>query len=101
LGHAEGSPRQSDAGAEEARTDAADVGGVDRLAELSRLVAGSAVEKEIERDPQHRARGEGPERRPLWSREDQGAHPRVFGGPPVGEEPEGLDPVLRWPSGRG
>jgi ATP-dependent Lon protease len=39
--------------------------------------------------------------RPLRPGEDQGAHPRVPGGAPAGEEPEGLDPVLRRASGRG
>ena len=38
---------------------------------------------------------------PLRPGEDQGAHPRIPGRAPPGEEPQGLDPVLRRPSGRG
>ena len=51
--------RQGDAGTEEARSHAADVGRVHRLAQLSRLAAGRAVEEEVEGNPQHRARRKG------------------------------------------
>ena len=44
---------------------------------------------------------EGPQRGSLWSGEDQGAHPRIPGGAAAGQEPEGLDSLLRWASGRG
>ena len=40
--------REGDPGAEEAGGDAADVGRVDRVAQLSGLAAGGAVEEEIE-----------------------------------------------------
>ncbi len=89
------------AGAEEAGSDAADVGRVDGLAELSRLAAGGAVEEALEGDPLDRTRGDDPERGPLWPGEDQGAHPGVPRGAPAGEESEGIDPVLRRASGRG
>jgi ATP-dependent Lon protease len=46
--------RQGAAGAEEARSHAADVGRVDGFAQLPGLAAGGAVEETIEGDPQHR-----------------------------------------------
>ena len=54
--HAQGSTRQSGAGTEEARGDAADVGRVDRLAQLSRLAAGGALEEALEGNSQHQPR---------------------------------------------
>jgi ATP-dependent Lon protease len=47
--------RKRSAGAEEAGSDAADVGRVHRLAQLSGLAAGGAVEEALEGNPQHRA----------------------------------------------
>ena len=55
AGMPQGSARQGHAGAEEARGHAADVGRVHRLAQLSRLAAGGAVEEAVEGNPQHRA----------------------------------------------
>ena len=51
---------QGHAGTEEAGSHAAHVGRVDRLAQLSGLAAGRAVEEAVQGDPQHRARGKGP-----------------------------------------
>ena len=98
--HAEGSPRKGAAGAEEAGSHAADVGRVHRFPQLSRLAAGGAVEEAIEGNPQHRPRRKSPERRSLRSGEDQGAHPRISRRPPVGQESQGLDSLLRRTSGR-
>ncbi len=101
AGHAARGAREGAAGAEEAGSDAADVGGIDGVAQLPRLAAGGAVEEAVEGNPQHRSRREGAERRSLRAGEDQGAHPGVSRGPAVGEESEGFDPVLRRASGRG
>ena len=87
---------------EAAGEHAADVGRIHRLAQLPRLAAGGAVEEE---DPRKSAtsssRRKVLEARPLRAGEDQGAHPRIPGGAPPGQEPEGLDPLLRRTSGRG
>ena len=100
-GNAQGRDREIVAGAAQAGGDAADVGRVHGLAQLSGLAAGGAVEEALEGDPLDRTRGDDPEHRPLWAGEDQGADSGVPGGAPVGEEPEGIDSVLRWASGRG
>jgi len=55
----------------------------------------------VEGNPQHHARRKDPERRSLWPRENQGAHPRISRRPPVGEKSQRLDSVLRWTSGVG
>src|SRR5439155_22356229 len=85
---------------EAAREHAADVGRVDRLAQLSRLATRRAVEEEIQGEPRAQVRRAGPGIRPLWAREDQRADPRVSGGTPSGEKSEGLDPVFCRISGR-
>src|SRR6202035_748964 len=100
-GHAEGSSRQGDPGTEEAGSDAAHVGGVHCFSQLSRLAAGRAVEEAVERNPQHHARRKNPERRSLWPRENQGAHPRISRRPPVGKRSQSLDSLLCRTSGRG
>ena len=46
---------KADAGTEEARSHAADVGRVHRLAQLPGLAAGGSVEEEVEGNSQHRA----------------------------------------------
>src|SRR6185437_15849595 len=98
--HARGGEGEGYPGAEEARGHATDVRRVDRLAQLSRLVACGALEEALQGDSLHRQRGEGAQRGPLWPREDQGAHPRVPGRTAACEESEGVDSLLRRASGR-
>ena len=88
------------AGAEEARSHAADVGGVHGFPQLSGLAAGRALEEAVEGNPQHLARRESSQRRPLWAGKDQRAHPGISRRPPVGEKSQRFHPVLCRPSGR-
>ena len=101
AGHAQGSPREGRAGAEAARGDAAGLGRGDRLAQLHRVARRAcpgrrprASSKDLD------ARRADPERGPLRAREGQGADPRVPGRAPARPEDEGLDHLLRRPSGR-
>src|SRR5208337_2991593 len=72
--HAQGRARQSGARAQETGSDAADVGGVYGLAQLSGLAAGGAVEKALQGNPQYQPRRKGAQRRSLRIGEDQGTH---------------------------
>ena len=98
--HAEGSPRQGDAGTEEAGSHAAHVGRIDGFAQLPGLAAGRAVEEALEGNPQHLARRKSSERRSLRPGENQGAHPRIPRRAPAGQKSQGIDSLLRRPSGR-
>ena len=62
AGHAQGRDGQGDAGAEEARSHAADVGRVHRLPQLPGLAAGRAVEEEVKGDALYRHGGKGSRR---------------------------------------
>ena len=99
--HAERSKGQGAAGTEEAGSHAAHVGGIDGFAQLSRLAAGRAVEEALQGNSQYLARRKSSQRRSLRAGKDQGTHPRIPRGAPVGEESQGLDSLLRWTSGRG
>ena len=68
--------------------------------QLSRLAAGGAVEEEVQGNPRSQVRRAGARSRSLRPGEDQGAHPRIPGCAPPGEESEGLDPLLRRTSRR-
>ena len=54
--HAQGSPGKGHAGAEAAGNDAADVGGIHRQPQLSRLAAGRALEEALQGNSRHQAR---------------------------------------------
>ncbi len=101
----EGRDAEGDEG-EGARRDEAARGDAERLrrghglAQLHRLARERALEEGHARDEGHQARREDPERGPLRPREGEGAHPRVPRRPPARHGDEGLDPVLRGPSGR-
>src|SRR4029078_1076234 len=73
---AEGRRGKGRPGAEAPRGDAADVGGGDRLTQLSRLADRGALVQEESREPRSEARGSRVARRSLRPREDQGPHPR-------------------------
>ena len=98
--HAQGGPREGRAGAAAAGGDAAGLGRGDGLAQLHRVARGGALEEGLPRVQGPDARREDPERRPLRPREGQGADPRVPGRAPARPEDEGLDHLLRRPSGR-
>src|SRR5439155_8091505 len=91
---AEGRRGEGHPGAEAPRSDAADVRRGDRLTELSRLADRGALAQEEPREPGPEARRGDPQRRSLWPRENQGAHPRVPRGPRARQEAEGDDPHL-------
>ena len=99
--HDAGRAREGHGRVEAAGEHAADVGRIHRLAQLSRLAAGGAVEEEIQGNPRPQVRRAGARERSLRPGEDQGAHPRIPGGAPPGEESQGLDPLLRRTSRRG
>ena len=91
---AQGRRGEGGPGAEAPRGDAADVGGSDRLAQLSRLADRRAVAQEDAREPRPEARRRDPQRGSLRAREDQGAHPRVPRRARARQEAEGDDPHL-------
>src|SRR4029077_15641065 len=91
---AERGRREGGPGTEAARSDAADVGRSDRLAQLPRLADRRALVQEDAREPRPEARGRDSARGSLRPREDQGAHPRVPRGAGAGQEAEGDDPHL-------
>ena len=91
---AEGRRGKGDPGAEAPRSDAADVGRSDRLAQLHRLAGRRAVAQEDPREPRSEARRGDPPRRSLRAREDQGTHPRVPRRPRPGQEAQGDHPHL-------
>ncbi len=97
--HARRADGKGHAGAEAAGNDAADVGRIHRLAQLSRLAAGCALEEALEGNSRHQARRRDSVRGSLRPRKDQRAHPRISGGPPAREEPERLDSLLPRASG--
>src|SRR5262249_33955086 len=74
---AEGRRGEGDPGAEAPRGDAADVGGSNRLAQLSRLADRGAVAQEEPREPRPEARRRDSQRGSLRAGEDQGADPRI------------------------
>ena len=74
-------------GAGAAADDSAGVGGAYRRAHLPRLAGEHAVGGIDRRQSRYRARPRSPRRRPLRSRKDQGAHPRVSGGAQAQERP--------------
>ena len=97
---AEGDEGEGARRAEAARGDAERLRRGHRLAQLHRLARERALEEGLARDEGHQARREDPERGPLRPREGQGADPRVPRRPPARHGDEGLDPLLRRPSGR-
>ncbi len=99
--HDEGRAGEGHGRAEAAGKHAAHVGRIHRFAQLSRLAAGGAVEEEVEGNPRAQVRRGSARSRSLRARKDQGAHPRIPGGAPPGEESQGFDSVLRRTSRRG
>src|SRR5207249_4752152 len=70
---------------------AAHVGGVHRVAQLSGLAPGGAVEEKVERNPRSAVCRKGARIGSLRTGKDQGAYSRIPGGAPPGEESQGLD----------
>ena len=93
--HDQGRPRKGHRRAEAAGEDAADVGRIDRFAQLPRLAARGAVEEEEQGNPRSQVSRSRCSSRPLRARKDQGTHPRIPRGARAGEESQGLHPVLR------
>src|SRR4029077_14261047 len=91
---AERGRREGGPGTEGARSDAADVGRSDRLAQLPRLADRRALVQEDAREPRPEARRAGPQRRSLRTRQDQGPHSRVPRRPLARQEAEGDHPDL-------
>ena len=75
-------------------------GRVHRLAHLSRLAGGAAVEQADRRSHRSAEDQAGARRGPLRPREGEGSHPRIPGGPQAEPGRQGADPLLRRPSRR-
>ena len=101
LRHARRSDGKGHAGAQAPRNDAADVGRIHRVAELSGLAAGGALEEALEGTARHQARRGDSLRGPLRPGKDQRAHSRISRRAPAGEESQRLDSLLPRASGCG
>ena len=107
LGAAEGGqapgrgPRRGRARDRAAGGDAPELGRVLDRPDLPRLAGGPPLEQVEPRPARPPPGAQGPRRRPLRPGEDQGADPRVPGGPQAEEGHEGADPLLRRPARHG
>ena len=89
----QGGAREGAGRGQEAALHEPDVRRGDGGAQLPRLGAGHSLEQADQGEARHPGGAEGAERRPLRSRQGQGAHPRISCRAAAHEEGEGADPL--------